>query len=137
MNNYVMALFASGTTNFDYMGLGPLADAISAVATETATSNGNITYTMEMSYPINGRLAGQLVEGNLIKAQVSKTPGDFMIFEINETLKSDDRTITVYCDAYANHILRMSFDNGGKFGSFNNVQAALNAARRKQLNSKG
>ena len=129
MNNYVMALFASGTTNFDYMGLGPLADAISAVATETATSNGNITYTMEMDYPINGRLASQLVEGNLIKAQVSKTPGDYMIFEINETLKSDDRTITVYCDAYANRILRMSFDNGGKFGSFGNVQQALNAAR--------
>ena len=129
MNNYVMALFASGTTNFDYMGLGPLSDAISAIATETATSNGNITYTMEMSYPINGRLADKLVEGNLIKAQVSKTPGDFMIFEINETLKSDDRTITVYCDAYANRILRMSFDNGGKFGSFGNVQEALNAAR--------
>lgn len=88
MNNYVMALFASGTTNFDYMGLGPLSDAISAIATETATSNGNITYTMEMSYPINGRLADKLVEGNLIKAQVSKTPGDFMIFEINETLKA-------------------------------------------------
>ena len=129
MNNYIMALFASGTTNFDYAGMGALKDAFSAVATETATSNGNITYTMEMTYPVNGYLADKLVEGNLIKAQVSKTPGDYMIFEINETLKSDDTTITVYCDAYANRILRMSFDNGGKFGSFGNVQQALNAAR--------
>ena len=85
MNNYIMALFASGTTNFDYAGMGALKDAFSAVATETATSNGNITYTMEMTYPVNGYLADKLVEGNLIKAQVSKTPGDYMIFEINET----------------------------------------------------
>ncbi|MFT8426409.1 gp58-like family protein [Liquorilactobacillus hordei] len=124
-----IALYASGTTNFDTQGLGILRDALTCESTETAATNGNITYTLELTYPISGYLADQLTNGNLIRAQVGSSSDDYMIFEIVNNVKADSGTITVYADAYPYRILRMSFDNGGIFGKYGSVQDALTALK--------
>lgn len=129
MNQNVMTIYPAGTTNFDYQGYGTLYDAYSAEVTEASSTNGNITETMEITYPVNGVLSDKIVEGNLVKAQISKTDGDYQIFEIDETEKSDNTVITAYLNAYPYRVLRMSFTNGGKFANFETLTRLLDYAK--------
>ena len=124
-----MTIYPAGTTNFDYQGYGTLYDAYSAEVTEASSTNGNITETMEITYPVNGVLSDKIVEGNLVKAQISKTDGDYQIFEIDETEKSDNTVITAYLNAYPYRVLRMSFTNGGKFANFETLTRLLDYAK--------
>ena len=124
-----MTIYPAGTTNFDYQGYGTLYDAYSAEVTEASSTNGNITETMEITYPVNGVLSDKMVEGNLVKAQISKTDGDYQIFEIDETEKSDNTVITAYLNAYPYRVLRMSFTNGGKFANFETLTRLLDYAK--------
>lgn len=124
-----MTIYPAGTTNFDYQGYGTLYDAYSAEVTEASSTNGNITETMEITYPVNGVLSDKMVEGNLVKAQISKTDGDYQIFEIDETEKSDNTVITAYLNAYPYRVLRMSFSNGGKFANFETLTRLLDYAK--------
>ena len=129
MNQNIMTIYPAGTTNFDYQGYGTLYDAYSAEVTEASSTNGNITETMEITYPVNGVLSDKMVEGNLVKAQISKTDGDYQIFEIDETEKSDNTVITAYLNAYPYRVLRMSFSNGGKFANFETLTRLLDYAK--------
>lgn len=125
-----IAIYPKGTSDFFSQGLGILSDVISSNLTQTATSSGNVQQQLVVEYPLGGHLVEQLIEGNFIRASTSAVEADYGIYEIDETLKSDDGLITVYASPYANRILRMTFDNGGRFSSFPSVQLALDEARR-------
>lgn len=125
-----VAVYKKGTTDFFSQGLGLLPDVVSSNLTQTVSSTGNVEQKLEVEYPIDGYLVSELVEGAILRVSVSTDKSDYGVFEIVDTLKDDSGTITVYGDPYYNRILRMSFDNGGVFTKFSNVQSALNAAKQ-------
>lgn len=125
-----VAVYKKGTTNFFSQGLGLLSDVVSSTLTQTVSSTGNVEQKLEVEYPIDGYLVSELVEGAILRVSVSTDKSDYGVFEIVDTLKDDSGTITVYGDPYYNRILRMSFDNGGVFTKFSNVQSALNVAKQ-------
>ena len=127
MKRYFTALYPYNATDFWSQGYGVISDALSSVTTESANSNGSISYQLEMTYPKNGPLASKLVEGNLIRCAESSDPNKFMIFEIVESNKADTGNLTIYGEAYPNRVRRMTFKNGGKFKTFNSPQEAINA----------
>jgi hypothetical protein len=126
-----VAVYPVGTKVFSNQGYGILSDVQSCTTTESAASNGNITYTLEMTYPVGGVLFDKLETGNLIRAQVGLLDSEYMIFEITSIIKNNDGSINVYGDAYPYRILRMSFDDGGKFGTYASPQIALDSAKSK------
>jgi len=125
-----VAVYKKGTTDFFSQGLGLLSDVVSSTLTQTVSSTGNVEQKLEVEYPIDGYLVSELVEGAILRVSVSTDKSDYGVFEIVDTLKDDSGTITVYGDPYYNRILRMSFDNGGVFTKFSNVQSALNVAKQ-------
>lgn len=124
-----VAVYAKGSTDFTTQGLGILADVLSSKTTQTVSDGGNVTSQLELEYPVKGRLVDNLVEGNFIRVSMATDSSKYMVYEISDTLKDDSGIITVYADPYSDRIGRMSFENGGKFGSYNSVQAALNYAK--------
>lgn len=124
-----IAVYAKGTTDFFNQGLGILSDAISSDTTQTVSSSGNVQSELELSYPVGGYLSEQLIEGNFLRVSMAVDSSKYAVFEIIDSIKDDSGTLTIYGAPYSDRIGRMSFDNGGKFGSYSSVQAALNYAK--------
>lgn len=124
-----VAVYAKGSTDFTTQGLGILADIESSKTTQTVSDSGNVTSQLELEYPVKGLLVDKLIEGNFIRVSMAIDSSKYMVYEISDTLKDDSGIITVYADPYSDRIGRMSFENGGKFGKYNSVQAALNYAK--------
>lgn len=95
-----MLLYESTTTNFTKNGLGYLTEAISAKVTETL--NGD--EFLEMTYPLNGALADDIVEDNIIKCNVGNN--NYQLFRIKRVIKTFSTMIV-----YAPHIFYDLLDN--------------------------
>lgn len=124
-----IAVYEKGTTNFFNQGKGILSDVISSDTTQTVSSSGNVQSRLELSYPVGGYLSEQLTEGNFLRVSMDINSSKYAVFEINDSIKDDSGTLTIYGAPYSDRIGRMSFDNGGKFGSYSSVQTALNYAK--------
>ena len=124
-----IALYKKGTTDFFNQGIGILSDTISSDTTQTVSSSGNVQSKLELSYPVGGFLADQLIEGNFLRVSLAVDSSKYGVFEIVDSIKDDSGTLTIYGAPYSDRIGRMSFDNGGKFGTYSSVQQALNAAK--------
>lgn len=112
---------------FTFGSLGRLNDAITCEATE-AYSDHSYQYTLEMEYPITGRLFDDLVTHNIILAtpSLNTQPQAFRIKKVTRPLNG-------IVKIYAEHI---SYDLGGlpvymtadATGAHNAIQAAKNTA---------
>lgn len=126
-----IALYPPDTIDFSNQGYGVIREALTAISTEAAsTTNGNITYEMVLTYPVDGPLASHLREPSLIRAQQSKDPEDYMIFEIYDYINDDAGIMTVYAEALPYRFLKIPLDNGGTFDTFPNPASALVAMQQ-------
>ena len=94
-------LYAKNAAEFNSNGKGVLADVISCQATEER----NGAFTLQMQYPISGKLYGEIGEGSVIKAKPNET-SDPQLFRIYKSSKPMKGIVTFY----ANHI---SYDLSG------------------------
>lgn len=85
-------LFDENETQFNTFGIGFLSDAISC----TVTEERNGIYELEMQYPIDGVLFGELKENRIIFAKPSENfgPQAFQIYKVTEPMD----VMTVYAE---------------------------------------
>ena len=94
-------LYAKDAAEFESNGTGVLVDAISCVVTEER----NGAFTLQMQYPISGRLYSLIGEGSIIKAKANET-SDPQLFRVYKSSKPLKGIVTFY----GNHI---SYDLSG------------------------
>lgn len=110
-----IAVYPATAHDFYNQGLGVLRDVISSVTTEKAQDNGDVTYELELTYPIDGYLAAELRKPSLLKVATGDTQDGYQIFELYDYLDDDAGTITAYGRIMPHRIYSMTFDNGGHF----------------------
>ena len=84
-------LFDAKETNFDTMGIGPLADATHCVVSETR----NGAYELTLKYPVSGPLFSELDEDRIIKAKANKKDAD-QLFRLYKSSKPISGIVTWY-----------------------------------------